>query len=51
MGLAPIIRTYLEKDGKMLMVYSLTRYVCRNRFQKYQYIDASLGSFSLLNFL
>ena len=38
MGLGPIIRTYLEKDGKMLMVYSLTGYVYRNRFQKYQYI-------------
>ena len=50
MGLAPIIRTYLEKDRKMLMVYSLTGYVYRNRFQKYQYINASLGSFSLLNF-
>ena len=50
-GLAPIICTYLEKDRKMLMVYSLTGYVYRNRFQKYQYINASLGSFSLLNFL
>ena len=38
MGLAPIIRTYLEKVGKMLMVYSLTGYVYRNRFKKYQYI-------------
>ena len=27
MGLAPIIRTYLEKDRKMLTVYSLTGYV------------------------
>ena len=53
MGLAPIIRTYLEKDRKMLTVYSLTGYVYiqEYRFQKYQYINASLGSFSLLNFL
>ena len=45
MGLAPIIRTYFEKDGKMLIVYSLKGYVWTNMFQKYQYINASLGSF------